>query len=53
MGCISCRELKSIILKLEIKLVEVIVKDVINNILYRVKSGVFNIEYKELIFKEI
>ena len=47
------RESRSIILKLKIKLVEVIVKDIISNRLYRVKPSVFSAKYKELIFKEI
>ena len=53
LGCVSCRELRFIILKLEIKLIGVIIKDAVSNILYRVKPNIFSTEYKELIFKEV
>ena len=40
-----------IVLKLEVKLVKIIIKDIINWILYiKIKSGVFNTKYKELIY---
>ena len=40
------RELRFIALKLEIKLVEAIVKNIIDNILYKIKPGVLNTKYK-------
>ena len=53
LGYISRRELRFIILKLEIKLVGVKIKDIVGNILYKTKSNILNIKYKELIFEEI
>ena len=53
MNYVSYKELKSIILKLKIKLVGIIDKNIINNILYNIKPGVLNAEYKKLIFKEV
>ena len=53
LGCVSYRQLRFIVLKLKIKLAEAIIKDVISNILYKVKLGVFSAKYKELIFKKV
>ena len=53
LSCVLYRELRFIILKLKIELVGATIKNIVNNILYGVKSGVFNIKYKEPIFKEI
>ena len=53
LSCVSYKELRSIILKLEIKLIKVIVKDTISNILYNIKLGVFSAKYKKPIFKEV
>ena len=47
-------KLRFIILKLEIKLIGAIIKDIINKILYiKIKSKILNTEYKEPIYKEI
>ena len=40
-------------LKLEIKLIKIIIKIIINNILYKIKFSVLNIKYKKLIFKKV
>ena len=53
LGCVSYKELRFIILKLKVKLIGAIVKDIINNILYKIKPATFSTKYKELIFKEI
>ena len=54
MSCVSYNKLRSIILKLEIELVGAIIKDIINKILYiEIKSGVFNIKYKEPTYEEV
>ena len=53
MSCVLYRELKSIILKLKIKLIGTIVKNIISNILYSVKPNILNIKYKKPIFKEV
>ena len=53
LGYVSHKELRFIILKLEIKLIGVTVKNTISNILCEIKSGVLNIKYKESIFKEV
>ena len=53
LGCVSYKELKFIILKLKIELVEITIKNIINNILYKIKLGVLNTKYKELTFKEV
>ena len=47
------KELRFIILKLKIKLIEIIIKNIISNILYKVKSSVLNTKYKKLIYKEV
>ena len=47
-------KLRFIILKLEIELVEIIIENIINIILYiKIKSRILNIKYKELIYKEV
>ena len=54
LGYVPCNKLRSITLKLEIKLAGVIVKGVIGDILrVRVKLGVLSTKYKELIYKEV
>ena len=40
-------------LKLGIKLVGIIIKDIISNRLYKVKFSIFSTKYKEPIFKEV
>ena len=51
---ISYNKLRSIILKLEIKLVGAIVKDTVSEILcIEIKSKIFNTEYKKPIYREI
>ena len=53
LGCVSCNELRSIALKLEIKLAGATVKGVVGDILrVRVKLGVLSAEYKEPTYKE-
>ena len=53
MSCVSYKELKSIILKLKIKLAKIIVKNIISNTLYKIKPSILNIKYKKLIFKKV
>ena len=51
---VSYNKLRSIILKLEIKLIRAIIKDVINKTLYiKIKSGVLSAEYKKPIYKKV
>ena len=53
-GCVSYNKSRSIILKLKIKLAEVIIENTISEILYiEIKFEVLNTEYKEPIYKEI
>ena len=53
LSCVSRKELRFIILKLEIKLAGIIIKNIINNILYKIKPSILNTKYKEPIFKKI
>ena len=54
MSYVSYDKLRFIKLKLEIKLIEIIVEYIINIILYiKIKSKIFNTKYKELIYKEV
>ena len=54
LGCVSYNKLKSIILKLKIKLVGATVENIINKILcIEIKSRVLNTKYKKLIYKEV
>ena len=47
------RELRFIILKLEIKLIKITVENIISNILRKIKPNILNTKNKELTFKEI
>ena len=54
MGYVFNNKLRFIILKLEIELTEIIIKDAINKILYiKIKPKIFNTEYKEPIYKKV
>ena len=53
LNCVSYRELRFIILKLEIELAGAIVKNIVSNILYNIKFNILSARYKELKFKEI
>ena len=51
---ISYNKQRFIVLKIEIKLIEIIVKDIIYKTLYiEIKSRIFNTKYKESIYKEV
>ena len=53
LGCVPCNELRSIALKLEIKLVGATVKGAVGDILrVRVKLGVLGAKYEEPTYKE-
>ena len=54
LGCVLYNKLKFIILKLEIKLAKITVKNIINKTLYiKVKSRVLNTEYKKPTYKKV
>ena len=54
MGYVSHNKSRFIILKLEMKLIETTVKDIVNKTLHiEIKSKVLNTEYKKLIYKEV
>ena len=51
---VTYNKLRCIILKLEIKLIEIIIKNTVNKILrIKTESRVLNTEYKKLTYKEI
>ena len=53
LNCVPCNELRSIALKLEIKLAEATVKGAVGDILrVGVKLGVLGAKYEELIYEE-
>ena len=54
LGYVFYNKSKSIILKLEIKLAKITVKNIISKTLHiEIKSRVLNTKYKKLIYKEI
>ena len=54
LSCVPYNKLKFIILKLEIKLIKIIIKDTISKILcIKIKNKILNAEYKEPIYKEV